>query len=145
MAALDRITDSGFVGRERETQALRGAIDESGAAGRTVLVSGESGIGKTRLASEVAAYAALRGAQVLWGRCYAGAGAPAYWPWVQVIRDYARDNDAATVASDLGSGAFEIAQIVSEVRERMPEIPESPPLDAEQARFRLFRFGRRDS
>lgn len=139
MAALDRITDSGFVGREREMQELRAAIDDTaGRRGRTVLISGESGIGKTRLASEAAAYAALRGAQVLWGRCYAGEGAPAYWPWIQVIRDYAREHDAETVASDLGSGAFEIGQIVSEVRERMPEIPESPPLDAEQARFRLF-------
>ena len=138
-AALDRIADGTFLGRERETHELRGAIDDSvGRRGRTVLISGESGIGKTRLASEAAAYAALRGAQVLWGRCYAGAGAPAYWPWVQVIRDYARSHDVETVASDLGSGAFEIAQIVSEVRERMPEIPESPPLDAEQARFRLF-------
>ncbi|WP_082281892.1 protein kinase domain-containing protein [Mycobacterium colombiense] len=139
MAALDRITDSTFLGRERETHELRAAIDDAmGRRGRTVLISGESGIGKTRLASEAAAYAALRGAQVLWGRCYAGAGAPAYWPWVQAIRDYARSHDAETVASDLGSGAFEIAQIVSEIRERMPEIPESPPLDAEQARFRLF-------
>jgi class 3 adenylate cyclase len=138
-AALDRITDSTFLGRERETHELRSAIDDVvGRRGRTVLISGESGIGKTRLASEAAAYAALRGAQVLWGRSYAGAGAPAYWPWVQVIRDYARGHDAETVASDLGSGAFEIAQIVSEIRERMPEIPESPALDAEQARFRLF-------
>ncbi|KLO28184.1 protein kinase domain-containing protein [Mycobacterium haemophilum] len=138
-AALERITDSTFIGRNRETQQLREAIDDAiGRHGRSVLVSGESGIGKTRLAAEVAAYAALRGAQVLWGRCYAGAGAPAYWPWVQVIRDYAREHDAKTVASDLGSGAFEIAQIVSEVREQMPEIPESPVLDAEQARFRLF-------
>jgi eukaryotic-like serine/threonine-protein kinase len=139
VAALDRITDSTFLGRKRETQELRAAIDDAvGRRGRSVLVSGESGIGKTRLASEVAAYAALRGAQVLWGRCYAGAGAPAYWPWVQVIRDYAHDHDAEAVAADLGSGAFEIAQIVSEVRERMPEIPEPPPLEAEQSRFRLF-------
>jgi eukaryotic-like serine/threonine-protein kinase len=139
LAALDRITDSTFLGRERETQEMRAAIDDSvGRRGRLVLVSGESGIGKTRLASEVAAYASLRGAQILWGRCYAGAGAPAYWPWVQVIRGYAHDHDAATVASELGSGAFEIAQIVSEVREQMPEIPEPQPLDAEQARFRLF-------
>jgi hypothetical protein len=111
VAALDRITDSTFIGRERETHELRAAIDDAvGRRGRTVLISGESGIGKTRLGSEAAAYAALRGAQVLWGRCYAGAGAPAYWPWVQVIRDYARGHDAETVASDLGSGAFEIAQ-----------------------------------
>lgn len=139
MGVLDRITDGGFVGRERETQELRAAIDDAvGRRGRTMLVGGESGIGKTRLASEAAAYAALRGAQVLWGRCYAGAGAPAYWPWVQVIRDYAREHDAQSVASDLGSGAFEIAQIVSEVRDQIPGIRESPTLDAEQARFRLF-------
>jgi tetratricopeptide (TPR) repeat protein len=139
VAALDRITDSTFLGRERQTQQLRAAIDDAvGRRGRWMLVSGESGIGKTRLASEVAAYAALRGAQVLWGRCYAGAGAPAYWPWAQVIRDYAHDHDAESVASDLGSGAFEIAQIVSDVRERMPDLPEPAPMDAEQARFRLF-------
>ncbi|OBK79217.1 hypothetical protein A5650_08365 [Mycobacterium sp. 1164985.4] len=139
VAALDRITDSGFVGRQRESQAVRAAIDDViGRRGRTVLVTGEPGIGKTRLASEAAAYAAMRGMQVLWGRCYASVGAPPYWPWVQVIRDYTRDHDAETVASDLGSGAFEIAQIVSEVRDRVPEITESPPLDAEQARFRLF-------
>ncbi len=138
-AALDRITDGSFVGRERETEKLRAAIDDAvGRRGRTMLISGESGIGKTRLAAEAAAYAALRGANVLWGRCYAGTGAPAYWPWVQVIRDYARDHDAESVASDLGSGAFEIAQIVSEVRDQMPQIAEAPTLDAEQARFRLF-------
>ncbi|WP_204801484.1 protein kinase domain-containing protein [Mycobacterium riyadhense] len=138
-AALDRMTDTTFLGRELETRELRSAIDEAiGHRGRLLLVSGETGVGKTRLASEVAAYATLRGAQVLWGRCYAGAGAPAYWPWVQVIRAYAHDHNTEMLACDLGSAAYEIAQIVSEVRERIPPIPEPPPLDAEQARFRLF-------
>ncbi len=137
--ALDRISDGTFLGRERETQELDGAVDEAvGRRGRCALVTGEAGIGKTRLATEVAAYAGLRGAQVLWGRCYAGSGAPAYWPWVQVIRAYVHDHDPDTLLSDLGPGASEIAQIVSELRERIPDIPEPPQLDAEEARFHLF-------
>ncbi len=137
--ALDRISDGTFLGRERETQDLHAAVDEAvGRRGRCALVTGEAGIGKTRLATEVASYAGLRGAQVLWGRCYAGSGAPAYWPWVQVIRAYVHDHDPETLLSDLGPGASEIAQIVSELRERLPDIPEPPPLEAEEARFRLF-------
>ena len=57
--------------------------------GRLVMVSGEQGIGKTRVAMELAAPAEQLGAQVLWGRCYEREGAPPYWPWVQVIRAYA--------------------------------------------------------
>jgi len=139
VAALDRLTDGTFLGREREKQELRAAIDETMTRrGRFVLLAGEAGIGKTRLASEIEAYAGLRGAQVLWGRCYEGAGAPAYWPWVQVIRGYVHDHDPDVLLSDLGSGASEIAQIVSELRDRIPDIPEPQPLDPEQARFRLF-------
>ena len=45
--------------------------------------AGEPGIGKTRIAQELATYAGLRGAQVLWGRCYEEEGVPPYWPWVR--------------------------------------------------------------
>ncbi len=48
--------------------------------GRLVTLVGEPGIGKTRTALELATYAGLRQAQVLWGRCYEGEGAPPYWP-----------------------------------------------------------------
>jgi predicted ATPase len=69
-----------FVGREAEMEVLRRALDDSGAGrGRCVFLSGEPGIGKTRTAEELATYAQSRGAQVLWGRCYEGEGAPAFW------------------------------------------------------------------
>ena len=56
--------------------------------GRLVTLVGEPGIGKTRTAQELATYAGLRSAQVLWGRCYEEQGMPPYWPWVQAIRSY---------------------------------------------------------
>ena len=136
---LDRLAGGVFVGREREMDDLRAGLDDAlSGRGRLVLLMGEPGIGKTRMADELTTYARLRGAQVLVGRCYEGEGAPAYWPWVQVIRSYVHDRDAEALASVMGPGAADIAQIVSEVRERVPSLPEPPTLDAEQARFRLF-------
>jgi class 3 adenylate cyclase len=136
---LDRLTDGAFVGREGERDELRKALDEVVAGyARVAVVTGDAGIGKSRLASEVAAYASLRGAQVLWGRCYEGEGSPTYWPWVQVMRAYAQTREPDALASELGSGASDVAQVVSELRTRLPHLPEPPELDPEHARFRLF-------
>ncbi len=76
-----------FVGREREMQILRTRIDDAtNGRGSLVLVSGEPGIGKTRLLTEASRYAESKEMQVLWGRCWEGEGAPAFWPWIQTIR-----------------------------------------------------------
>ncbi len=53
---------------------------------RCVLCTGESGIGKTRLAEELAARATAGGVPVAWGRAVEDDGAPPYWPWRQVLR-----------------------------------------------------------
>jgi predicted ATPase len=68
---------------------LRDALDNAHAGrGRLFLVGGEPGIGKSRLADEVAAEAKSRNVRVLWGRCWEAGGAPAYWPWVHALRGY---------------------------------------------------------
>lgn len=137
--APERRAAGRFVGREREIAELRAAFDSALAGnGRLTMLAGDAGIGKTRLAEELAAYAGLRGAQVLWGRCHEVAGAPAYWPWIQVIRAYAHEQDPDVLASELGPGAPEVAALVSDLRERLPGLSEPPSLDPEQARFRLF-------
>ena len=73
--------------RARARRAARArSTTRSPGRGRLVLLVGEPGIGKTRTAEELATYARVRGARVLWGRCHEGEGAPAYWPWVQALR-----------------------------------------------------------
>ncbi|MEA2685701.1 MAG: hypothetical protein QOE93_896 [Actinomycetota bacterium] len=62
-------------------------------AGRLVLCVGEPGIGKTRLAQELAGVALARGTTVSWGRCVETEGSPAFWPWRQVLRSLGIDPD----------------------------------------------------
>src|SRR3972149_2134980 len=136
---LDRLAGGGFVGRGKGMDELRAGLEDAlSGRGRLLMLVGEAGIGKTRTSEEFATYAGLRNAQVLWGRCYEGEGAPAYWPWVQVVRSYVHDRDPQSLMSEMGPGAADIAQVVSEVRERLPGRPGPPALEPEQARFRLF-------
>jgi predicted ATPase len=81
-----------FVGREREMEALlTGLEDAASGRGRLFVLAGEPGIGKSWLADELASAARTRGFRVLWGRCWEAGGAPAYWPWVQMLRSLLRD------------------------------------------------------
>jgi hypothetical protein len=128
-----------FVGREREMQELRGALDEGiGGRGRLVLLIGEPGIGKSRTAEEIAAVAAARGAEVLIGRCYEGDGAPALWPWVQILRTYTRGRDGAQLDVVLGAEARDVAHLVPEIGRPGADGPAMAPQDPDSARFRLF-------
>ncbi|HLM49101.1 MAG TPA: BTAD domain-containing putative transcriptional regulator, partial [Solirubrobacteraceae bacterium] len=96
----------GCVGRDRELGELAAALGEALAGeGRLVLISGEPGIGKSRLLDELAGEAADRGARVLVGRCWEAGGAPAYWPWVQVLRAYVAGSDPAALGSRAGADA----------------------------------------
>ncbi len=135
---LDRLASGVFVGREDQLEHLRHGLDEAlSGHGGVMLLVGEPGIGKTRTSEELATYARMRGAQVLWGRCHEGEGAPAYWPWMQIIRDYVHEREPQSLLSEMGLGAANIAEVVSEVRECLPGLPTPPVLDPEQARFRL--------
>jgi len=117
---------------------LAGLDDVLSGRGRLFLIGGEPGIGKSRLADELAAQARSRGATVLWGRCWEAGGAPAYWPWVQCLRSYLRTHDEATVRDHMGAGAADIAQMLPEVEALVPDLPPPASVDPESARFRLF-------
>lgn len=80
-----------FVGRTRELAQLSEIVDRtSDGVGESVLLLGEPGIGKSRLADECADLARTRGFAVTWGRCWEAGGAPEFWPWTQALRGLVR-------------------------------------------------------
>jgi tetratricopeptide (TPR) repeat protein len=128
-----------FIGRAQEMAALRAAIDASlGGQASLVMLVGEPGIGKTRLVEEAAIYARQRGAQVLVGHCYEGEAASPYSSFVEAIREYASRRSEDVLKAEMGDGASDLAELVPEIRKRIPDLPPSPPADPNGERTRLF-------
>jgi DNA-binding CsgD family transcriptional regulator len=125
-----------FISRQRELSVLCRALEEAQRrAGQIVLVSGEAGIGKTRLVQELAALAASGTVCVLWGRCVHGETSPPYWPWAQVVGSFADRCSVATLRRVVGSAAGRLSLIVPQVGERL-RIPAVPEIETN--RFQLF-------
>jgi DNA-binding CsgD family transcriptional regulator len=105
----ERVTSPDFVGRERELAGLGAALER--AADRrpaVVLVAGESGVGKTRMVSELGARAREQGARVLTGDCVdLGDGELAYAPIVSALRGLTPD--------ELGGGAAGLAPLLPQL------------------------------
>jgi hypothetical protein len=139
-----RIAENGaredvFVGRRPELDELSAGLEDArGRRGRLFLLSGEPGIGKSRLIREFAARARASGARVLWGRCWEAGGAPPYWPWVQIMRAYVRGQEADATRNEIGPAAVDLVQILPEIKELFPELPPPPTVDPDSARFQLF-------
>lgn len=109
-----------------------------------MLVTGEPGIGKTRLAEEVAARAEAAGTRVLWGRAFDGEGAPPFWPWIQVLRACVRDATAdqrgPAEAADVEARAAQaaLALLAPDGPPEPPAGSEADPAEPARARFQLF-------
>ncbi|MEV4358856.1 BTAD domain-containing putative transcriptional regulator [Nonomuraea sp. NPDC049625] len=118
-----RVAERGITGRQEELAALDGLL-EAAAAGRTgfSLITGEPGIGKTRLAEELVSRARARGFTVAVGRCAATEGAPAFWPWVTVLERLADT----------------LPPLPADVRANLPGVGSATGTDPEGARFRTY-------
>lgn len=129
-----------FVGRESELNSLRDALRQCLAAvPQVVLISGEPGIGKTRLLEELGRSAASLGADVIVGRCREDSGAPAFWPWTQILRSYTDRQDRDRVRDLLRPFAPVLAQMAPEIRNSLDLVlAPLPALEPLQERFRLF-------
>jgi len=133
-----------FVGREVERAELRRCLDQvAGGHGALVMIGGEPGVGKTRLAEELMAEAQQRGMTALIGHCYEMEGAPPYIPYVEILEAAARTFAPETMRETLGDSAPEVAKLMPELRRMFPDIPPSPELPPEQERRYLFN-GMRD-
>jgi DNA-binding SARP family transcriptional activator len=127
-----------FVGREQELERLSQLWKEAQAGElRLALVTGEPGVGKTRLAAELARRVHAEGAMVLAGRCDEDLGVP-YQPFVEALRIFVHHLPEGELSERLGRHRGELARLVPELAERVPDLP--PPLqsDPETERYRLF-------
>lgn len=120
-----------FVGRHSSVAQLDAALaDVAHGAGRLALISGEAGIGKSRMLDELASRAGAHDFRVWRGVAYAGGAAPAYWPWVEIMRAVLAE---PALRRHLPSDSWAVATLVPELLE-----PHVRSDDAHTLRFRLF-------
>ncbi|MGD9403508.1 MAG: AAA family ATPase [Anaerolineae bacterium] len=136
---LDLTTPTRLVGRELELSLLhrcwQGARDGEGGL---MLISGEAGVGKTRLLEEFANRLRWQGARVLWGRCYEFERVLPYQPVAEALRTLVPlltpDELAGFPTWTLG----QVARLVPEMSEKCPELEIPPAESLERERARLF-------
>lgn len=132
----DRGGDPRLVGRvaERATMTAAWRATEEGPA-RLIVVTGDPGIGKTRLTEEFAAWCANRGAAIATARVHAAEGAPAYDPIVQWLRSpgIRPGLDRLTVGHQQ-----ELVRLLPELLAEIPGLGIPAPLPASEQRQRLF-------
>jgi DNA-binding SARP family transcriptional activator len=132
-----------LVGRDREQERLREAVAAVAAgSGRAVVLHGEPGIGKTRLAREAARLAAEAGAAVGSGVCVEGHLTAAYWPWTHALRGLLGHLEPQDVPAPVREALAELAQLDPPLARWAPDAVAPEPLaDPELARARLQRAG----
>src|SRR5918992_510494 len=127
-----------FVGREQELAGLRAAWDDAARGHRRgVFVSGEPGIGKTRLAAEIAGHAREREGVVLYGRCDDGL-APAAQPFAQALGAYAAACPVDELRVQLGRRGSELIPLLPDLAERVPGLGEPALAEPDVERFRML-------
>ncbi len=128
-----------FVGRHFELTRLDDVLSRAcGVAGTAAIVSGEAGIGKTRLTEEVVRRGRDLGALVGWGRCYEQTGAPAFWPWMDALRALLTQVDEAVVDKLVAGLGPEMLAVLPSEAHRLTGSLSLPVIDPADGRFRLF-------
>lgn len=127
-----------LVGRAHELDTLRGALVAAQEhRGSLVFVSGGPGLGKSALLEELARSAHDESVRVLFGRCWESGGAPAFWPWTQVLRALYRSLPR-DFAEDLRA---EQGSVLSQLLPELQPAGTKPPRETfgvEEARFQLL-------
>ncbi len=139
LTLIDSIVRGRLVGRDSELQALRQHwLDAMQGHVQMVLISGEPGVGKTRLAEELVAFARLHGAEVLRGGCYEFEATVPYMPLTEALRDWVHVQPVEVLESQLENTAAELTKLAPEISVRIGPVEPNPPLAPEQERLRLF-------
>jgi DNA-binding SARP family transcriptional activator len=127
-----------FAGRTAELDLLDGMRRgvEDGAY-QVVLVSGEPGIGKTRLAAEVAQLAHARDWTVLYGRCDEGVRTP-FQPFVDALEAFVGGIPDDGLQGRLGAHAGELTRLLPSLGARVADAEAPLQSDPETERYRMF-------
>jgi predicted ATPase len=139
-ARFAALPQTAFVNRQQETTRLRGLVDRArNGQGAVVLLGGSMGVGKTRLATEVAAYAADQGFLALLGHCYEREEPCPYLPFAEILETaLAQAPSPQEFRQWLGDTAAELALIMPRLRHLFPDLPPPPALPPHQLRRSLF-------
>src|SRR5262245_57306079 len=125
-----------LVGRQGELSQLEDhLLSVNRGDGRLVLLTGEAGIGKTRLATELAKRARKLGCDVLWGSCSDAELTLPYLPLVEALGNHLDGQELELVRSGLGRTASELAQLFPQLDDGLPAAVGG---DSAQAKLRLF-------
>jgi predicted ATPase/DNA-binding CsgD family transcriptional regulator len=128
-----------LIGRQRELAQLQQRFADAVAGQMTVaLVSGEPGIGKTRLLDEVATRAHAAGARVLHGAATEAEGMPPYLPFLEALGQHIRAATPDELRAQTGANAPILASLLPELHARLGDLPSAHTLAPEQARLRLY-------
>jgi class 3 adenylate cyclase len=138
-AVLRSAPQIGYVGRVGERAWLQGIASEVRARQRRIaFISGEPGVGKTRLAAHTALESHNAGFTICWGAAAEDLGAP-YGPWIQALSHYIEHAPEDLLAAHVESHGGELARLLREpLAKRIVAAPPPQPADPETGRFLLF-------
>jgi tetratricopeptide (TPR) repeat protein len=129
-----------FEGRETERGAIRAVIDRAlSNRGSVIMLGGGPGVGKTRLAMEMAEYASRVGFRSVVGHCYERDEPYPFLPWVEILESgLAQAASLDDYRRRMGDNAAELAQIAPSLRRVFPDMPQPLDLPPAQKRRHLF-------
>ena len=135
---LQGLPPAGFVGRAAEHDLLCGLLAEAREGGRRLaLISGEPGVGKTRLSTHVAVEARADGAVVLYGRADEDLAVP-YGPWIEALRHYVDHASDSALREHVASHGGELTRLVPALATRVSDVPRPRDTDPDTERYLLW-------
>jgi hypothetical protein len=137
VSLLDRIVRGHIVAREQELSQAKALWQKTVVGqGQMLLISGEPGIGKSRMVREIQTEVEVSGGLAMVGECYAEGGIP-YGPFAQVLQKTFQNG----FSGDIDVPEFVMSDLVNiapNLKLYYPNVPENPSLDPQAEQYRLF-------